>query len=149
MSRELATQNPDFEKLIRDSFNRQGLMGTIGAWLVEVTPGKVVIEVPFSARVAQQQGYFHGAIIGAVGDSAGGYSALSLMPADSEVATVEYKINFVRPAEGKLLRAVGTVEKAGETLTVTRMDISVLGGQTEGSCALMQATMMRVVQRRE
>lgn len=43
MSTGLATQNPDFEKVVRESFNRQGLMGTIGAWLVEVEPGRVVI----------------------------------------------------------------------------------------------------------
>lgn len=103
--------------------------------------------MPFSARFGQQHGFFHGAIIGAIGDSAGGYAALSLMPAESEVVTVEYKINFVRPAEGKMLRAEGLVVKGGQTLTVTRMDVSVLGGKTDGTCALMQATMMRVATR--
>lgn len=133
-----------YEKAVRESFGRQGLMGTIGAWLVEVAPGRVVIELPFSARVSQQQGLFHGAAIGALGDSAGGYAALTLMPAGSEVMTIEYKINFLLPAKGNLARAEAQVLRAGKTVTVTRVDISVLAGEKSALCAVLQATMMRV-----
>lgn len=136
--------NIEFERAVRESFGRQGLMGTIGAWLVEVKPGRVVIELPYSQRISQQHGMFHGAVVGAVGDNAGGYAALTLMPASSEVLTVEYKINFIRPAQGLLLRAEGHVIKSGRTLTTTRMDVTVLGGAETGLCAVVQATMMRV-----
>ncbi len=144
MSQSFTPRHPDFARVVRESFGRQGLMGTVGAWLVEVTPGRVVIEVPYSTRIAQQHGHFHGAVVGAIGDSAGGYAALSLMPEGSEVLTVEYKVNFVRPANGLLLRAEGTVLRAGRTLITTRMDVFVLGGATEGLCAALQATMMRI-----
>ena len=135
--------NPEFEKAVRESFAKQGLMGTIGAWLVEVAPGQVVVELPFSARVAQQQGLFHGAVIGALGDTAGGYAAMSLMPSGSEVATVEYKINFVAPAKGGLLRAEGQVVTSGRSLTVVRVDIHSAEGDKTTPCAIMLATMMR------
>ena len=36
------------------------------------------------------------AVLGAIGDSAGGYSALTLLPAGSEVVSIEYKINFLK-----------------------------------------------------
>lgn len=144
-SEEPATpSNPDFERTVRGSFARQGLMGTIGAWLTEVRPGRVVIELPYSERIAQQHGHFHGAVIGAIGDNAGGYAALTLMPARSEVLTVEYKINFLRPAQGLVLRADGQVLRAGRTLVTTRIDVSVHGGSTDGMCAALQATMMRI-----
>lgn len=144
MSAPAQPSNPDFERAVRDSFGRQGLMGTIGAWLVEVKPGRVVIEVPYSQRISQQHGLFHGAVVGAIGDSAGGYAALTLMPAGSEVLTVEYKINFMRPAQGVLLRAEGLVVRSGRTIATTRMEVSVLGGAEDGPCAVLQATMMRV-----
>lgn len=144
MSELASPRNPAFERVVRDSFSRQGLMGTIGAWLVEVKPGRVVIEVPFSQRISQQHGLFHGAVVGAIGDNAGGYAALTLMPEGSEVLTVEYKINFIRPAQGALLRAEGQVIRSGRTLTTTRMDVSVVGGREDGPCAVLQATMMRV-----
>ena len=143
MSTQLKPANPDFEKSVRESFGRQGLMGTIGAWLVEVAPGRVVIELPFSARFAQQHGHFHGAVIGALGDTAGGYAALSLMPAGSDVSTVEYKINFVTPAKGQMLRATATVVKAGKALSVVRVDVGCINDGKSADCAVLQATMMR------
>ncbi|MEO1264104.1 MAG: PaaI family thioesterase [Pseudomonadota bacterium] len=125
---------------VRASFGRQGMLSTLGAELQNVGPGAVVIRLPSSTAVGQQQGYFHGAAIGAIGDSAGGYASLSLMPADSEVVTVEYKINFIRPAEGAVLIAAGHVLRAGRSLTVARVDISCDGRDV----ALIQGTFTRV-----
>jgi uncharacterized protein (TIGR00369 family) len=140
----LQPRNPDYERLVRDSFARQGLLRQLGAWMVEVAPGRVVIELPFAARITQQQGLFHGAAIAAIGDSAGGYAALSLMPAGSEVVTIEYKVNFVRPAKGALLRAVGEVVRAGRSVSVARIDVAICEGDRRETCALLQASFMRI-----
>ncbi len=142
MSQPLA--NPDYERFVRDSFASQGMMVTLGARLTSVAPGEVVIEAPFSHGLSQQKGYFHGAVLGAIGDSAGGYSALTLMPVGSEIVTIEYKINFMRPALGELLRARGKVLRPGRSITVCQVDISVLTGTRATDCGLMQATFMRV-----
>ncbi len=136
--------NPDFERVVRDSFAAQALMGTLGAFLVDVEPGFVAIELPASLKIGQQRGLIHGGAIGAIADTAGGYAALSLMPAGSEVVTVEYKINFVRPANGPLLRAEGSVLRAGKTVTVARVDVLSLGADGFEAVALAQATFMRV-----
>ncbi len=144
MSSAFVPANPDFESVVRASFGMQGLMRAIGARLVTVTPGRVVIEVPFSETVSQQHGHFHGGVVGAIGDNSGGYAALSLLPAGSEVLTVEYKVNFIRPASGSLLSAEGLVVRAGRTLIATRMDVSVVGAKGVEVCGILQATMMRV-----
>jgi uncharacterized protein (TIGR00369 family) len=136
--------NPDFERVVRDSFAAQGLMGTLGAFLVEVEPGFVAIELPASLKVGQQRGLIHGGAIGAIADTAGGYAALTLMPAGSEVVTVEYKINFVRPASGQLLRAEGRILRAGKTVTVARVDVLSRAEGSFEAIALAQATFMRV-----
>ncbi len=112
--------------------------------LREIAPGRVAIELPYGEVVGQQQGLFHGGAIGAIGDIAGGYAALSLMPAGSEVVTVEYKINFIRPAKGALLRAEGQVLRAGKSVTVARIDVSLVDGDKTTAVALLQATFMRV-----
>ena len=57
---------------MRASFARQGLMRAIGAVLASLGAGRCTVEVPFSENVGQQQGFFHGGVIGAVGDAAGG-----------------------------------------------------------------------------
>lgn len=143
--------DPDFEARVRASFAQQGLLVGLGARLAAIAPGSVTIELDFSERVGQQIGLFHGGAIGAIADSAGGYSALTLMPAGSEVVTVEYKINFTRPAHGRLIRAVGHVLRAGKSITTARVDVNVVEQGTVGAgqerlCAAMQATFMRTSQ---
>jgi uncharacterized protein (TIGR00369 family) len=136
--------HPAYEDVIHQSFAAQGLMTTLGARLGTIMPGRVVVELPYATAVGQQQGFFHGAVMGAIGDVAGGYAALSLMPASSEVVTVEYKINFMRPAVGELLRAEGQVVRAGKSLTVARIDIAALKDGVPSVVAILQATFMRV-----
>lgn len=136
--------DPQFEHVVRESFARQGLMVTLGARLDTVAPGSVVIEVPFTAGVSQQQGFFHGAVLGAIGDSAGGFAALTLQPAGSEVVSIEYKINFLKPAVGDLLRATGRVLRSGRSVSVSQIDIEAISAGKASLCGVMQATFMRV-----
>ena len=136
--------NPDFATVVAASFTRQGLMTDIGARLAVIEPGHVVIEVPFSDRLSQQGGFFHGAVMGAIGDSAGGYATLALMPAGSEVVTVEYKINFMRPAAGELLRATGRVLRPGRTATVASIEVEAIAGGQSTLAGVLLATYTRI-----
>lgn len=138
-----ATLAPGKDAEVRASFARQGLMRGIGAVLAELGPGRCVIELPYSEGVGQQQGFFHGGIIGALADTAGGYAALTELPAGAEVLTLEYKINFLRPAAGEWLAAEGTVLRAGRSVLVTRADVYVLAAGRRMLCAALQQSIMR------
>ncbi len=130
---------------IEASFVRQGLMQHLGARLLRVEPGLCEIALPYSERVTQQQGGFHGGAMGALADIAGGYAALTVVPADSEVTTVEYKINFMAAFQGGELRAIGRVAKAGKRIIVTTADVRhVSADGKESACALMQQTLVPV-----
>lgn len=115
--------NPEFVSVVRASFDRQGLMKMLGATLDRVEAGAVDISMPYSESLTQQHGFMHAAAITAIADSASGYAALSLMPADSEVLTIELKINLLRPAAGTRFVAEGRVIKPGKTITVSRTDV--------------------------
>jgi uncharacterized protein (TIGR00369 family) len=133
-----------WEARVRESFARQGAMAHIGATIAELAPGSCTIALPFRPELSQQHGYFHAGIVSAIVDSAGGYAALTLFPAASEVLTVEFKINLIAPANGTLLRATGTVVRSGRTLTVcTGEVVTELDGALK-ICAIMQQTLMRV-----
>ena len=136
--------DPDFETRVRTSFTRQGLNETMGAILRRVAAGSVEIEVPFSAGVSQQHGYFHGGVMGAIGDSACGYAAMTLTPTGAEVLTIEYKVNFLSPARGHRLLARGRVVRPGRTVTVCAGEVFVLGGADEKLVATMLVTIMTV-----
>ena len=98
-----AAVDDGFEPRVRASFARQRVMETIGAVLTRVDPGAVEIALPYRADLTQQHGFIHTGIVATILDSACGYAAFSLMPADVAVLTVEYKINSLRPARGDLL----------------------------------------------
>ena len=133
---------PGWEQRARDSFARQGIMATLGAELLRVAPGEVEIAVAHRAGLTQQHGYFHAGVTATIADSAGGYAGFTLMPEDSSVLTVEFKLNLLAPADGARLVAKGRVLKPGRTLVVTRADILVERDGAEHLCATMLQTLM-------
>jgi uncharacterized protein (TIGR00369 family) len=136
----MSEQARAFER-VRESFAKQGLMDVLGAQVSEVGEGWCVIEVPYSDKLTQQQRYFHGAVAGAIGDSAGGYAALTVAPEDREVLTVEYKINFLAPAWGHKLVARGEVLTAGRRLFVCKAEVVAVSGEGEETpCEALQQT---------
>ncbi|MFJ5657467.1 PaaI family thioesterase [Streptomyces microflavus] len=135
---------PGIRDRIGASFGRQGLMAHLGARLAHIGPGYVHIVLPVRPEVTQQHGYVHAGATSAIADSAGGYAALTLFDEESEVLTVEYKINLLAPAAGEYLEAVGTVLKPGRTLSVCRLE--VYGVQADGTRKLVangQQTLIR------
>ena len=132
-------RNPAFAEEIKQSFTKQTIMGLIGAELSRVEPGVIEITLPYRADLAQQHGYLHAGIVTTIADSACGYAAYSLMPPNSEVLSIEFKVNLLRPAKGEKFLAMAEVVKAGKTLTVVRAD--VFGVDGEGQRELV-ATML-------
>lgn len=144
MTGEPANGDARLRARIEASFARQGLMQTLGARLGHIEPGQVHIHLPLSERVTQQHGFFHGGATSTIADSAGGYAALTRFDTGSEVLTVEYKINLLAPARGDELEAIGTVLKAGRTLTICRLDVYAHAGGARTLVAAGQQTLIRV-----
>jgi uncharacterized protein (TIGR00369 family) len=134
--------NPLYASRVRDSFARQAAMSLIGARLADVAPGRCVIELPVRDELGQQHGYVHGGVVGMIADSAGGYAAFTLMPAEASVLTVEYKINMLAPAAGELLVATGEVLKPGRSLSIVRAEVVAVAGGRRTRVAAMQQTLM-------
>ncbi len=135
-------RDKNFVKRVQDSFKQQQLMEFIKAELIDVGPGSCSIELPYSKNLSQQDGFFHAGIISTLADNASGYAAYSLMKADSRVLTVEFKINFMTPADGDKIIAEGKVIKNGKTLNICQSEVYVLKDQKKTLCALAQLTIM-------
>lgn len=130
---------------VEASFIRQGMMRHLDARLGAVSPGRCEVLLPYSEKVAQQQGGFHGGAMGALADIAGGYAALTVVPDEMEITTVEYKINFLSAFQGGELRAVGRVLKAGRRIVITTADVFHLDTHgKESLCCVMQQTLVPV-----
>ena len=144
---DFAPKDPTFDVRVRASFARQGAMQTIGATLVSVTPGSVVIELPWAQALTQQHGFLHAGIVATALDSACGYAASSLMPAEAGVLTIEYKVNLLAPAKGQRFRMVGEVLKPGRTISVTEGRAYAIDEGREKLIATATCTVMTIIGR--
>ena len=135
-------RNPQFESRVRQSFDRQGFMHTLGASLARVETGLVEIVLPYRPELSQQHGYFHGGVIGTLADNACGYAAFTLMAAEDSVLTAEYKINLLAPGDGETLIARGQVLRPGRTLTVCEARVYAVKDGRQKLCATALATLI-------
>ena len=130
-----------FAKIFQ-SFESQAFMKTIGAQLEAVEIGKVVITVDLQPGMLQQHGYGHAGVAFSIGDSAAGYAALTKMKKHQEVLTAEMKINLLSPADGKMLKAIGSVLKYGRRIIVVQSSIYSVNKNDEKLVATMLGTMV-------
>lgn len=135
---------PDHVRRCRESFDRQPIMATLKASLAVPEPGLAIVEIPADPGLLQQTGFFHAGVAATIADSAGGFAALSLMPAGSEVLAVEFKINYLAPGRGDRLRATARCLKPGRTLSISTVAVHALDGDREVHTAQMQQTLMRI-----
>lgn len=140
-------QDPDFAERVRASFAKQGAMQTLGATLGELAAGRAEIELPWQQGLTQQHGFLHAGMVAAALDSACGYAASTLMPADAGVLTIEYKINLLAPAQGQRFRMHGLVLKPGRTITVAEGRAFAIDDGREKLIASMTATLMTITGR--
>ena len=127
---------------VRASFDRQGMMATLGVEVIAVEPGRVEMSLRHDDRFTQQHGFLHAGAVASVLDTACGYAAFSVMPPDAAVLTASYTINLLAPAAGDRFAITGEVVRAGRTLVVCRGE--AFAGDDTRPFAVMQATMTAV-----
>lgn len=137
--------DPACEARVRAAFDRQGMMKLFGASMTRVARGEVDILLPFAPHLTQQHGFTHAGAITTVVDTACGFAAMTLAPADHEVLTIEFKTNFLSPAIGRNFLASGRVRRAGRQILVVDGEATSEDGKgVRKTVALMLATMMAV-----
>jgi uncharacterized protein (TIGR00369 family) len=138
----------DFRQRIRQSFQRQAAMETIGAELTRVEHGMIEIELPFDVKLTQQHGFLHAGVISAALDSACGYAAYSVIEPDASILTIEFKVNLMSPGRGERFLFRGEVTKPGTTIIVADGRGYAIGDGPAKLIASMTGTMM-VIRGRE
>lgn len=111
-------QDPNFQQRVRAGFARQRVMQSLGVTITRLEPGEIELAMSFDPDWTQQDGLVHAGILATALDSACGFAAFSLMPADTNVLTVEFKTNLLAPAQGERFRFRARVIKPGRTITV-------------------------------
>ena len=142
-------KDPDFDARVRASFGRQQVMATLGIEISQLsTSGVIELTMPYSSAFTQQHGFVHAGIVATGLDSACGYAAFSLMPANAAVLTVEFKTSLMAPAQGQRFLFRAQVVKPGKTLTFCEASALAIDGDAEPRLvASMTATVMAVYDR--
>lgn len=142
---EFQIQDPDYDARVRKAFANQPTMGTLGISLSNVGAGELELRMPYDARFSQQNGFLHAGVVSAALDTACGLASYTLMPANADILTVEFKINMLAPAKGQSFRFVGKVVKPGRTLVVAEGRAFAHDSGKEKLVATMSATMMTML----
>ena len=122
-------------------------MQTLAVEIVGLDPGEIELAMPYNPAYTQQHGFMHAGIITTALDSACGYAAFSLMPADAAVLSVEFKTNLIAPAKGEGFRFRAHVIKPGRTLTFCDARAYAVDAGEERLIATMTGTLMAIFQR--
>jgi uncharacterized protein (TIGR00369 family) len=137
--------DPNFDQRVRDSFARQKAMATLGIAIERLSPGEIELGMAYAEAYTQQHGFMHAGIMTAALDSACGYAAFSLMPANAEVLTVEFKTNLLAPARGSRFAFRARVVRPGRTLTFCEAQAYAFADDGEKLVATMTGTLMALL----
>jgi uncharacterized protein (TIGR00369 family) len=140
-------KNPEFRAIATDTFQRQRAMHTLGISIARMEPGEVDLAMGYLPELTQQNGFVHGGVITAALDSACGIAAFTLMPAGTDILTVEFKTNLLAPAKGERFAFRAAVVKPGRTLTICEARAYAVHDSVETLIATMSATMMALPRR--
>jgi uncharacterized protein (TIGR00369 family) len=139
--------DPNFDARVRESFARQRVMQTLGIVIERLVPGEIELVMPYAEAYTQQHGFMHAGIMTTALDSACGYAAFSLMPADADILTIEFKTNLLAPAKGSRFTFRARVVKPGRMITVCDAQAYAHGNDGEKLVATMTGTLMALLPR--
>jgi uncharacterized protein (TIGR00369 family) len=107
-------------------FDRANFISHLGMKLVDVGDGSCSVELLTDERHLQQHGFVHAGVLATLADHAAGGAARSTVPDESDVITIEFKINFLKPAPAGRLLGNARVLRAGKTVIVAETEVSKL-----------------------
>lgn len=138
-------RNPDFRAFVERYVAAQGYLKLIGVTVARIDPGDVAFRVAYRPEVGQQNGVFHGGVIGSVAEAVMGAAAATLVPPEWNVVGAEYKVNLLAPAAGVAILAHGHVLKPGRRLIVCRADVCSIDADGHSNLsAIAQGTMAAI-----
>jgi uncharacterized protein (TIGR00369 family) len=122
----------------------QGFTRTIGLIPVTLKPGEFITRIKVVKRLCQQDGFVHAGVIAAMADHTAGYASYSLIPEERRILTVEFKVNYLKPASGDFLECRAWVLKPGRQILFTEAEVYSVEGTSKTLIAKATHTMASV-----
>jgi uncharacterized protein (TIGR00369 family) len=107
---------------------------------LDAGPGWIEVGLEIADRHGQHDGLVHGGAVATLADTGAALAALTLVGAGERVVTIEFKINFLRPARRGRLVCRGQVLRPGRNVTVSEAEVIGLDGEAQTLIAKAMAT---------
>lgn len=122
----------------------QGFIAHIGYELMDISDGVAVSRLDVRHNHLQQDGFIHAGVLSAMADHTAGFAAFTLIPEEKRILTIEFKINFLRPAAANQIICRAKVLKAGKNILVCESEVFDVREEAEVLTAKAQLTMAAV-----
>jgi uncharacterized protein (TIGR00369 family) len=127
---------------------RQGFVAFCGLQVDRIGAGVFESHVTIRKHHRQQDGFIHAGLLATMADHTAGYAAFTLVPAEYQILTIEFKINFFRPAAGSRLECRSRVIRRGERILVAESEVYDLTRGKKDLAAKATVTLMAVLRTR-
>ena len=134
--------NPDHRARITRELTAQGVKPLLDIVIDHQEAGRVTLSMPITSKVVQQYQVVHGGMVAVIADSASGLAAISLLPPEDGVLSIEFKINLLGPGRGERMIARGEVIKSGRTVIVSKADVYCVENGIETHTAILTNTLL-------
>jgi uncharacterized protein (TIGR00369 family) len=124
----------------------RGFIADVGYRVRCLEPGFLESGLTIRERHRQQDHYIHAGVLAAMADHTAGYAAFSLVAEDRRILTIEFKINFLRPAFGQELVCRAHILREGGRILIGESEVFDQRAEGEVLVAKALVTLMSVHQ---
>jgi uncharacterized protein (TIGR00369 family) len=128
---------------LKSDYHR-GFIRFCGFEAVNASWGKFESMVKIEEEHRQQDGFIHAGVMATMADHTAGYSAFTIVPENMQILTIEFKINFLRPAFGQALRCYSKVIREGRQVIVSESEVFDVRSDEKVPVAKAMVTLMAV-----
>ncbi len=122
----------------------RGFIKYCGIEPVEIKRGYFFSKVKIGPQHRQQDGFIHAGLMATMADHTAGYAAFTLVSEDRQILTIEFKINFLRPAYGSFLECRSKIIREGATILIAESEVTDRREDGDALAAKAMVTLMSV-----
>ena len=101
----------------------QGFPAYCGFSVEHVAYGEFITRLAVAEMHKQQDGFVHAGVIATMADHTAGYAGYTTVESTSRILTVEFKINYLRPAAGPIVQCHSKVINNGKRIIVSESEV--------------------------
>lgn len=122
----------------------RGFIGFCGFRGEAVRRGSFHSRIRIEEHHRQQDGFIHAGVMATMADHTAGYAAFTTVEEQFQILTIEFKINFLRPAYGDSLVCRSRVIREGSQIIIAESEVFDVRGKEELLSSKALVTLMPV-----